>query len=217
MAKEGGWGNEMDRMRIMETAEKYTYRTYADLSDANTDTRYEVIDGDVYYMEASGASQAHQKISGELFFQLKKFLDGKPCQIFHAPFDVCLNAQGDDDRTTVQPDILVVCDESKLDGKRCNGAPDLIIEILSPSNSRYDKLIKFNTYRRAGVREYWIVDPEDTTTSVHVLEDGKYVVSVYGIVDPNDKPMPLNAFIGDKSIVPVHVLDGCEIDLKKVF
>ena len=187
-------------MEIMETAEKYIYSGYAALSEANRDTRYELIDGVIYFM-SPGASQVHQTISRELFLQLAVFLKGKSCEVFHPPFDVCLNAKGDKDSTTVQPDIIVVCDKSKLDGKRCNGAPDLIIEILSPSSRKYDTSIKFKAYLLAGVREYWIVDPDEKTVNVYILKDGQYIADVYN----------------EESAIPVRILDGFEIDMRKVF
>ena len=187
-------------MKVMETAEKYVYSGYVALGEKNRDTRYELIDGVIYYM-SPGASQPHQAINRELLRQFANFLIGKPCEVFHPPFDVCLNAMGDQDKTTVQPDILVVCDKSKLDGKRCNGAPDLIIEILSPSYRKHDMFIKFKAYLRAGVREYWIVDPEDKTVSVYLLKAGKYTSDVYD----------------EEGSVPVSVLPGLEIDMRKVF
>ena len=190
----------MDTMKVMETAAKYTYREYVALGEKNMDIKYELIDGVVYFM-SPGASQAHQGISARLIVKLGTFLEGKPCEVFHTPFDVCLNAKGDDDRTTVQPDILVVCDKTKLDGKRCNGAPDMVIEILSPSNRRHDILRKFDAYLRAGVREFWIIDPEDMTVFVNILKNNEYVVRTYD----------------EQSIIPVHTLPGCEIDMKKVF
>jgi Uma2 family endonuclease len=170
------------------------------LSEKDATTKYELIDGVVYFM-SPGASQAHQEVSRELFRQFANFLEGKPCKVFHPPFDVCLNALGDFDRTVVQPDILVVCDKSKLDGKRCNGAPDLIIEILSPSTKRHDIYRKFKAYLHAGVREYWVVDTDDKTIIVYVLRDGQYTADAYD----------------EESAVPVHVLDGCVIDARKVF
>ena len=112
-----------------------------------------------------------------------------------------LNGLGDDDDTVVQPDIVVVCDESKLDDKGCNGAPDLVIEILSPSSSGYDRVIKFNLYWRAGVREYWIVDTADKCIQQFVLKNGEYVGRVFGESDS----------------VPVSVLEGCVISLEEVF
>jgi Uma2 family endonuclease len=101
----------------------------------------------------------------------------------------------------VQPDISVVCDRSKLDDHGCVGAPDLVIEILSSSTSRYDRVLKFNAYLRAGVREYWIVDPEDKSVSAHILDNGRYLTSVYG----------------DTGHLSVHVLPGCEINLNDIF
>ena len=136
----------------------------------------------------------------ELSRQLANFLKGKPCQIFAAPFDVRLNADTYDD-TVVQPDLLVVCDPSKLDEKGCVGVPDMVIEILSPSTGRHDKLVKFQLYQKTGVREYWIIDPETKTLQVCILENGKYVTSMYG----------------DTGAVPVHVLEGCAINLQDVF
>jgi len=187
-------------MKIMETAEKYTYSKYAALGDANEGVRYELIEGVIYIM-SPGDSQDHQEISGELFWQIRNFLIDKPCKVFHAPFDVCVNAGGDDDVTTVQPDILVVCDKAKLDGKRCNGAPDLIIEIISPSNRKYDMQIKFNAYLKAGVREYWIIDPDDKNAHVYILKNGEYTAKVYD----------------ENGAIPVFILEGCKIDLKNVF
>jgi len=187
-------------MKVMETAEKYIYTGYAALGDENRDIRYELIDGVIYFM-SPGASQAHQTTSRELFLQLAIYLKGKPCEVFHPPFDVCLNAKGDEDSSTVQPDIIVVCDKSKLDGKRCNGAPDLIIEILSPSNKKYDLFIKFRAYLKAGVREYWVVDPDEKTVQTYILKGGKYMADAYS----------------EESAVPVHVLPGLEIDMQKVF
>ena len=117
-----------------------------------------------------------------------------------APFDVRLNADSYDN-TVVQPDLLVVCDRSKLDGKNCIGAPDMIIEVLSPSTERRDRITKLQLYRKSGVREYWIVCPEKKTVDTYILEDKKYYFDVYS----------------ENDIVPVHILEGCEIDLADVF
>jgi Uma2 family endonuclease len=120
--------------------------------------------------------------------------------VYNAPFDVRLNADSFDD-IVVQPDILVVCDESKLDAGNVKGAPDMIIEILSSSNRRHDTVTKLRLYRQAGVREYWIVDPVIKTVQAYILENGKYIVSGYS----------------DGDIIPVHVLDGCEINAADIF
>lgn len=175
----------------------YTYADYASWGD---DVKCELIDG-VVYMMAPGAAESHQDISGELFGQLWAFLKNKPCKVFHPKFDVCLNADGDKEKSVFQPDLFVVCDRSKLDGKRCNGAPDLVIEILSPSTASRDTLLKFNKYMQAGVREYWIVDPENKILRVCVLKEGKYETT---------------DFINPETI-PVCVLDGCQKDMKSVF
>ena len=187
----------MDKFEVKETAEKYIYSDYAKFDD---EIRRELIDG-VIYMMAPAPSQKHQEISAELTRQLKNFLLGKPCKVFHAPFDVCLNAAGDSDNTVVQPDVLVVCDKSKLDGKRCDGAPDFIIEILSPSNTKHDTLRKFDKYLQTGVREYWIIDPEREIVHTHVLKNVEYVTKLYSSTD----------------VAAVSVLEGCMIDFNGVF
>jgi len=178
------------------TEKRYTYSDYVTWDDED---RYEIIDGEVYLM--SGPLLAHQKISRELLVQLAVFLKGKPCEVYSAPFDICLNAAGDKDDSVVQPDLFVVCDKSKLEAKRCNGAPDMAVEILSPSNRKHDTVRKFNKYFEAGVREYWIVDPEAQTVQVCILKDGQYDVEEYSNTDT----------------VSVHVLDGCKINMQEVF
>ena len=174
---------------------KYTYRDYA-LWDEKL--RYELIDGVAYAMATP--SQAHQEALGELHFRLKRFLQGKPCKVFVAPFSVRLNADSFDD-VVVEPDIFIVCDKSKLNGKSVKGAPDFIIEILSPSTTLHDTVFKARLYRKSGVREYWIVNPYAKTVQVCILENGRYIISDY---DSND-------------IIPVHILEGCQINLAEVF
>ena len=183
-------------MEQLREGKRYTYADYCTWDNSE---RWELIDGVAYAM-APGASEGHQEISFELSRLFGNLLKSKPCKAFAAPFDVRLSADGDDD-TVVQPDLLVVCDRSKLDGKSCNGPPDLVIEILSPSSVSRDKWVKFNLYQRSGVREYWIVDPDSKTVMVHTLEDGRYMTSAYG---------------GSES-VPVGVLEGCVIELGDVF
>lgn len=131
------------------------------------DARAEVFDGQIYYM--ASPSQEHQIISMELSTLLNTYLKSKKgtCRVFHAPFDVKLN---DAPLTIVQPDLMIVCDKNKLDEKRCNGAPDFIIEIVSPSNPSDDYIRKPFYYKNAGVREYWIVDPRRKTVTVNYFE-----------------------------------------------
>lgn len=131
-------------------------------------TRAEVFDGVIYNM--ASPSQSHQTILTELLVSIRNYLRKKnsKCQVFPAPFDVKLS---DKPLTIVQPDLMIVCDKDKLDGKRCNGAPDFIIEIVSPSNPADDYIRKLYYYKNAGVREYWIVDPCRKIVIVNYFED----------------------------------------------
>ena len=183
----------------MEALLKDKRYTYADYANWDTEDRYELIDG-VPYMMAS-PTEPHQRIIGNLHYQLFDFLKGKPCRVYLSPFDVRLNAAGDDD-DVVQPDILVVCDRAKIDRRGLNGAPDMAIEILLLSSVSHDRVRKFNKYLQTGVREYWIVDPDSKTAQVHILaQNGAYIVKSYGETDT----------------VAVNVLEGCEISLPDVF
>jgi len=179
---------------MQNTAEQEQYYTYDDLLAIDDGNQYELHNGRLFMM--AGPLQFHSEISGEIFRQTANYLLGKPCKVFHAPFDVRLSED-----TLYQPDVLVVCDQSKLNGKRCNGAPDFIVEVLSDSTSWNDRIMKFNDYLRAGVREYWIVDPKDKTVSAFRLIDTIYAASAYSEADK----------------APVQVLDGLEIDLSLVF
>ena len=129
--------------------------------------RVEVFDGIIYDM--TSPSQVHQEISMELSNIIYNYIKVKKgsCRTFSAPFDVKLS---DNPLTIVQPDIMVVCDKDKLDGKRCNGAPDFIIEITSPGNSADDYIRKLYYYKNYGVREYWIVDPQRKSVTVNYFD-----------------------------------------------
>ena len=180
---------------------QYTYADYLSLDDGN---RYELIDGELRMM--SSPSVRHQEIVTELFRQLANFLEGKTCRVYPAPFDVRLFEREEDTpediTTVVQPDLLVLCDRSKADAQGCKGAPDMIIEVLSPATQRHDRIVKLNLYQRAGVKEYWIVSPEDQTVQVLLPENG--CLRPYELYIRND-------------IAKVHTLDGCFIELCKVF
>ena len=183
-------------MQAMREEKRYTYSDYCAWDD---DERWELIDGIPYAMSPA-PSRRHQRILLELAGQIREYLKDKTCELYIAPFDVRLSADGYDD-TVVQPDIIVVCDESKLDEKGCVGAPDLIIEVLSPSTSARDRVTKLNKYLQAGVREYWIVDPESKSVSTHILKDEEYVIRAYLGADA----------------AAVHILDNCEVNLPDVF
>ena len=135
--------------------------------------RAEVFDGQIFYM--AGPSQDHQALFMELSSLLLSYIKQKGglCKVFAAPFDVKLS---DDPLTIVQPDLMIICDKSKLDGHRCNGAPDFIIEIVSPANAADDYVKKLYYYQKYGVREYWIVDPMRKSLSVNYFEGEKLSV-----------------------------------------
>lgn len=185
-------------------AEKERY-TFADCLTWGVDERIEIVDGEAVMM--APPTTAHQLISGEMFRQLANYLEGKKCRAIPAPFAVRLfEKDGDspeDVDTMVEPDISIVCDSSRLDKHGCKGAPDMVVEILSPSTQRHDRLVKLGLYQRARVREYWIVNPEDQTVQVMLLDDGG-VLQLHEVYDR-------------QSVAKVNVLDGCFIELSKVF
>lgn len=184
--------------------ECYTYADYLTWPD---DVRYELIDGVPYLMAAP--SPQHQLASVELTRQLGNFLLDKPCRLFHAPFDVRIleekEGEGntpEDVYTVVQPDIAVFCHPERLDDRGGKGAPDFIVEILSPSNRKHDAVRKFQLYARAGVREYWLLDPEQRAVQTFLLKDGVF--------------FPDALAVGGGEL-PVTALEGCTIDLDRVF
>jgi Uma2 family endonuclease len=183
---------------------RYTYADYLTWID---DIRRELINGIIHLV--SGPMRRHASVSDKIDFQIRKFIEKKKgkCEVYHAPFDVRLPLYGsnDDDKIfdVVQPDICVICDLSKLDDRGCIGAPDLIVEVLSPSTMRMDWNRKFGLYEKAGVREYWIVDPKGKTANVFILQpDGTYDIGT--VYDDTQK-------------APVHIFEGLEINLKKLF
>jgi Uma2 family endonuclease len=185
-----------------KTVEYYTYGDYLTWDD---NERWELIDGVPYNMSPA-PSRRHQRIATELTRQFATFLLNKSCQVYAAPFDVRLpeaNENVSDISTVVQPDIAVICDADKLDDAGCSGAPDLIVEITSPSTSRKDHKEKFFRYERAGVREYWLVDPDATTVTVFTLGTD----TRYGRPD----------VFSDDETITVGVLPELVIDLKLAF
>ncbi len=188
----------------LDLTKRYTYADYLTWLD---DTRRELIDGAVRLLFPA-PRRIHQKVLKMLSVRIENFLYQKKCEVYFAPFDVRLPKNGEKDGrliyTVVQPDICVICDPAKLDDKGCLGAPDLIIEIVSPSNSKHDVDTKFHLYQRHGVREYWIVFPDQKIINVFILNDkDKYeIVGMYT----------------EESKVPVNIFNGeLEIDLAEVF
>jgi Uma2 family endonuclease len=189
-----------DALRKPALEEKhYTYADYRQW-ELEEGERYELVEGNAYAM--SSPNTAHQTIGGELFRQIANFLHGRPCKVLAAPYDVRLFYEEDEqDDTVVQPDISVICDEKKLGPEGCRGAPDLVIEIISPSNTGSEYIRKFNLYLESGVREYWIVSPEDKFVQVSLLKDGKYLSEIHKA----------------GTVLPVSVLEGLSVNLNEVF
>lgn len=161
-------------MPIPESKGKYSYADYLTWPEGE---RWEIIEG-VPYMKAA-PSTIHQEILMEISRQIANHLRGKSCKVYPSPFCVKLTKgdekSNEDIKKVVEPDITIVCDKSKVDEKGCNGAPDMIVEIISPSSIKTDRIIKFNMYEQAGVKEYWIIEPEGKIVSVFVLqENGRY-------------------------------------------
>ncbi|RJW51655.1 Uma2 family endonuclease [Clostridiales bacterium TF09-2AC] len=158
--------------------------------------RAELINGQIYYM--APPSRKHQEIAGELFTSINNYIhsNGGPCKPYIAPFAVYLH---ENDKTYVEPDISVICDPNKLNDKGCSGAPDWIIEIVSPSSKPMDYYTKLSLYRDAGVREYWIVDPLRQIILVYDMEHG-------------DSPV-IHSF---NDSIPVRIYPGFSIDFSQL-
>lgn len=156
----------------------YTTQDYWNLPE---DVRAELIDGQIYYQAAP--SRMHQEILMELSTIIRNYIRSKKgsCKVYPAPFAVNLSTNSENN--IVEPDISVICDHSKLTDKGCSGAPDLIIEIVSPGNPGHDFIHKLNLYAKSGVREYWIVDPRTETILVYYLEQKDFSVKTYTFQD----------------------------------
>ena len=191
-------------LKDLELDKKYTY---ADYLTWQLKERVELIRGRIFKMSPA-PNLRHQKIAGALFYEIFDFLKNNPCQVFHAPFDVRLPMPGNKRTggkidTVVQPDIVIVCDESILDEQGCNGAPDIVIEILSPGNTKKEMKDKFELYQHAGIPEYWLIDPEHAFILIYSLnEQGQYIGS-----------SPFT----DESTLSSAVLKGFRLPLKKLF
>ncbi|RYE21452.1 MAG: Uma2 family endonuclease [Sphingobacteriaceae bacterium] len=197
----------METQEIMQLSDldlSKTY-TYADYLQWKFDERIELIKGKIFKMSPA-LSSFHQDISGNISFALKLFLLKKNCKVYVAPFDVRLTKKSlldEDVKTVVQPDICVICDRSKIDKAGCIGAPDIVVEIISPGNNKTELQNKFEIYEENGVQEYWIVSPQDKTFLKYTLnQEGVYVAS---------KLLPSDAEV----ITPI--LPGFVLKLEDVF
>jgi Uma2 family endonuclease len=185
--------------------ERFTYRHYRTWPDSE---RWELIEGHAWAMSPA-PTRYHQGLVGKLHASLDRYLSGKPCHAYLAPFDVLLPAgdEADDEvDTVVQPDIVVYCDTSRLTKAGARGAPDLAVEILSPSTSKKDQREKFDLYQRHGVREYWVVDPMGSWLCV-------YRLSSEGAFDEGELREPLREY----GPIASKVLEGFVIEPKELF
>jgi len=183
--------------------------TYADYLTWQFNERVELIKGWLYKMTPA-PKRKHQQISAEVEFLLMGFIkkENLDCNVYYAPFDVRLiksKTKSSEIYSVVQPDICVVCDKSKLDEYGCLGAPDMIIEILSPSTSKKDYNEKFHLYEENGVKEYWIINPDAESVEVFVLENEKYFSrGVYSKLDGSTH-------------VDVQIFDNLSMSLQEMF
>lgn len=163
------------------SAEKIQTYTEEDYYKLPKNVHAELIDGIFIYNQAA-PSRKHQGILIRLCTAIQNYIDkkGGNCKVYPAPFAVKL---WDDKNTIVEPDISIICDEEKLTDRGCTGAPDWIIEIASPSNSKHDYITKLNLYTEAGVREYWIIDPEKERILVYFPIEERCELSIYSFQD----------------------------------
>jgi Uma2 family endonuclease len=176
--------------------------TYADYKEWELGEfeRFELIYGEAYAMSAPNAK--HQEILTELVSQFHEYLRGKTCRVYPAPYDVRLFYEEDEsDDTVVQPDLSVICDEQKRGYEGCRGAPDLVVEILSLSNTAIEMERKLKLYLEAGVKEYWVVDPENKGLTVYHFQKGAIITKTYK----------------SDGTVPVGIFPGLDIKLEQVF
>ncbi len=181
---------------------KFSYADYLSWPD---DERWEIIKGVAYDMSPAPARE-HQRVSAIIFAKIYNFLSNKKCEVYFAPFDVRLGETKDEAdeeiETVVQPDIVVICDQNKLDKRGCLGAPDITVEILSPSTSYKDQTEKLLLYEKHGVKEYWIVNPDAKYAMIYCLEGVKY-----------GKP----EYLTENDILESRALEGLKINLSEVW
>jgi Uma2 family endonuclease len=178
--------------------------TYADYFKWKFEERVELIKGRIFKMSPA-PNRKHQQVSVIICNDIYNFLKGKKCEVYSAPFDVRLPRKSKEDRdiiTVLQPDICVICDPEKLDDRGCIGAPDLVVEILSPGNNSKELKNKYEVYEEAGVREYWVVSPQDQTFAVYTLLDGTFKAT--------------RTMVGG-DVVKSTVLEGFSIDVSELF
>ena len=193
------------RDTVKEPDLEYGNYSYADYLTWQMEEVVELIKGKIFKKAAAAPKRIHQKVSGELFLRIGNFLKGQKCQVYSAPFDVRFPKASKADHQihdVVQPDICVICVPEKLDDRGCLGAPDLIVEILSPGNSKTELKYKFKLYESNGVREYWIIHAETQDLLIYSLTNGKYVPSL---------------LLTSGDVVESNVIVGFKLDLEEFF
>lgn len=192
----------IDDISVLEPEATYSYADYLRWS---FEERVELIKGKLFRMSPA-PRKFHQEIHSHLYVELGAYLKGKNCKLYSAPFDVRFPNQPEDTDdqtfTVVQPDICVICDRSKLDDAGCKGAPDLTVEILSPSTASKDLNEKYQLYEEHGVKEYWVVYPGEAVLEIYNLLDGKYVSK--------------GKFVKEDVVIS-QVLRGLQLSLQEVF
>lgn len=191
----------MIRMAIPQEERKYSYADYLRWDEGE---RIEIINGDIYDMTPA-PSRKHQQVLRELSTEFTLFLRDKDCEVFFAPFDVRLHSEDKQDNEVyniVQPDLTIVCEKEILDEKGCNGTPDMIIEILSPSSVKLDRWKKYQLYEKAGVKEYWIVDCFNESIEVYLLIGHQF---------------EFNGVFTNGETIQVQTITGLEININQIF
>ena len=176
--------------------------TYADYLTWWFDERVELFKG--YIKKMAAPQERHQRVSGNLYYKVRHYLNNQPCQVRVAPYDVRLQRSMDNTKitTVVQPDICIICNPEIIDERGCNGTPDMIIEIVSPNNAKRDVKDKYELYEEAGVKEYWIVFPNDKMIDVFVLIANKFQL--------------LKKYVDD-DIITVNTIKDLNINLTEIF
>jgi Uma2 family endonuclease len=199
------FNEDEEKYQLVEEPDPFLTYTYADYMSWKFKERLELFRGKIYKMAAPNT--LHQVVGGNLYGGLRDYLKGKVCRVFIAPFDIRLpvkNRKKDDEITTVvQPDVCVVCDATKVDERGACGAPDLVIEILSPGNSRKEVRLKYELYEEAGVKEYWVINPTEENLLVFLPDEkGKFEGA--------------KAYAGGDRLESVAV-PGFQIDVNEIF
>ncbi|QDH79549.1 Uma2 family endonuclease [Echinicola soli] len=197
--------SEKDKNKATEPDIEYGHYSYADYLTWQMEEMVELIKGKVFKKAAAAPRRIHQKVVVELVSVFHDFLKGGICEVYSAPFDVRFPQHSKADKdvySVVQPDLCVICDPNKLDDRGCIGAPDLVVEILSPGNNRLELQNKYEVYEEGGVKEYWIIHPDEQTLLVYTLVKGKYVPS---------------QLMTSGDMVRSKAVDGFELDLEDFF